>query len=126
LVGTAVECKSRVTQQIERLHTAPHRPELQLAVLDLALDAADPRRPVRAHGCDRAVPVCLEALADARGELRHLGLERAPGRHGAQLRWAAAGPTTGAPAGAPRRSAAPRRPVSGARRSAGPPAAARP
>jgi hypothetical protein len=79
-----VEGKARIAQQVERLHRPPHRTEPKLAILHIALDAADPRRPISSQRRESLVLACIEALANAPGEFGHLALELAPTRHGRQ------------------------------------------
>jgi hypothetical protein len=75
-----------IAKRGSRLRSAPlraaHRAELQLAIDELALDARDAGRAVRAERRDRLVATGIEQLANPPGELRLGLLDLPPGGHG--------------------------------------------
>src|SRR3954463_4314552 len=76
-----MEREAGVALEGERLDRALHALELELAVGELRLDAADPRRAVAPQRGQRLVPAGVEQLAGARSELRGLRLDLAPVGH---------------------------------------------
>ena len=83
--GRTVQGEARVAVQVRRLARTRHRPERQLAVGELGLDPADPRRPVRPQGGDRLVLARVEDASHLRRELRFGLLDLAPGHHGRSM-----------------------------------------
>lgn len=72
--------EARITQQIERLLRPPHHAQHQVAVDDVGLAWADPRRAAGANGAEQHDPGVLQALFGELGELGRGGGELPPVR----------------------------------------------
>jgi len=81
-----VQREPRVAVQVGALARVRHRPERQLAVGELRLDPADPRRTVGPQRRDRLVLVRVEEPPHLRRELRFGLLDLVPGHHAPEHR----------------------------------------
>src|SRR5215469_14763019 len=76
----------RIPLQIRTLARPRHRPEPELTVSELALDARDPRRAVGPQRRDRLMPARVEQAPHPRRELGLRLLHVLPRRHGHSMR----------------------------------------
>src|SRR5215831_3035817 len=82
----AMQGEPRIPPQVRTLARPRHRPEPELTVSELALDARDPRRAVGPQRRDRLVPACVEEPPHPRRELGLRLLHVLPRCHSRSMR----------------------------------------
>ena len=81
VVGRAVQRQPRVALKVVQFARSWHHPEVDLAIAEFDLDAADPRRAVLAKSRQRFVFPDGEPLGDLAGECRLGRRELGPAGH---------------------------------------------